>query len=107
MELDKTINLMTSDSYKDRFAAEYFQTLIRLEKLAVIYVGADNKSLDFELTCPISILEKQLIDMNEYLNDLKSRAKIECIDLDRYEKDLTGLAPVIQFQSKRSNSESE
>ena len=107
MELSKTIKLMTSASYKDRFAAEYFQTLIRFEKLATIYVGADNKSLDFEPTCPRSMLEKQIIDMNEYLNDLKSRAKIEGIDLNSYEKDLTGLAPVVQFWPKHNNSESE
>ena len=33
MELKDTIDLMTSDDYKDRFKAEYYQTKIRYNKL--------------------------------------------------------------------------
>lgn len=34
MELKDTIKLMTSEDYKERFAAEYLQTKIRYEKTA-------------------------------------------------------------------------
>ena len=33
MELKDTIDLMTSEDYKDRFKAEYYQTKIRYDKL--------------------------------------------------------------------------
>lgn len=33
MELKDTIEMMTSEDYKERFKAEYYQTKIRYEKL--------------------------------------------------------------------------
>ena len=39
--LSDTIALMTSDDYKDRFKAEYFQTKLRYDKLKSIIVKAD------------------------------------------------------------------
>lgn len=33
MELLNTIDMITSDDYKERFKAEYFQVLIRYKKL--------------------------------------------------------------------------
>lgn len=38
MELKDTIELMTSEEWKDRFIAEYLQTKIRYEKLHKLLV---------------------------------------------------------------------
>ena len=46
MELKDTIDLMTSEDYKDRFKAEYYQTKIRYDKLHKMLVkNEDRKSV--------------------------------------------------------------
>ena len=79
--LSDTIALMTSDDYKDRFKAEYFQTKNRCEKLDIMIDHMIDGSLDFQPKCPIYILIKQLETMSEYLDILTARAQIEGIDL--------------------------
>ena len=81
MELKDTIELMTSDDYKERIKAEYFQTKIRYSKLHSILMKAETNTLDFQLSCSMEILRKQLHAMSEYLYSLEVRAEIEKIDL--------------------------
>ena len=81
MELKDTIDLMTSEDYKDRFKAEYYQTKIRYDKLHKMLVKNEAGVLDFTTTVPISKLMEQKRYMGEYLRMLEIRAAIEGIDL--------------------------
>ena len=81
MELKDTIKLMNSDDYKERFKAEYYQTKIRYDKLHKMLVKYEARTLDFELSCPPEILEKQACYMGNYLRTLEIRAEIEKIEL--------------------------
>lgn len=81
MELKDTIKLMNSDDYKERFKAEYYQTKIRYDKLHKMLVKYEARTLDFELSCPPEILEKQACYMGNYLRTLEVRAEIEKIEL--------------------------
>lgn len=79
MELNKTIELMQSPDYKDRFIAEYYQTKIRFEKLSNMVLNWDN--LSFVPTCPKSTYILQLEYMEKYLAVLELRAVAEDIVL--------------------------
>lgn len=81
MELKDTIDLMTSEDYKDRFKAEYYQTKIRYDKLHKMLVKNEAGVLDFTPTVSISKLMEQKRYMGEYLRMLEIRAVIENIDL--------------------------
>ena len=81
MELKNTIAAMVDSNYKARFAAEYWQTKIRYDKLHDIITSYDAGTLNFELTCNISNLRAQARCMGQYLYELEVRAKIEDIDL--------------------------
>lgn len=81
MELKNTIVAMVDSNYKVRFAAEYWQTKIRYDKLHDIITSYDAGTLNFELTCNISNLRAQARCMSQYLYELEVRAKIEDIDL--------------------------
>lgn len=81
MELKNTIAAMVDSNYKARFAAEYWQTKIRYDKLHDIITSYDAETLNFELTCNISNLKAQARCMGQYLYELEVRAKIEDIDL--------------------------
>ena len=80
-ELEDTIELMTSNDYKDRFKAEFWQLSIRYHKLKDIISRAEVNLLDFRPQCPLYILRIQLEEMKEYLGTLQERAEIEGIDL--------------------------
>lgn len=80
-ELRDTIDLMTSDDYKDRFQAEYYQTKIRYNRLHQILVKYEAGTLGFEPACPIDILKNQQKQMGMYLYCLEVRAQIENIKL--------------------------
>ena len=82
MELKDTCELMNSDSYKYRFIAEYHQTKIRYEKLHKMVVSYEAGTLQFEPTCPIYLLKRQLRHMGKYLYVLETRAELEGIELD-------------------------
>ena len=84
MELKDTINLMQSDDYKERFAAEYWQTKIRYKKLRKMLIKSQADKLEFTPTCPIYVLEDQARTMEVYLRHLEVRAEIEEIDLEAY-----------------------
>ena len=82
MELIDTIDLMTSDDYRDRFKAEYHQTKIRYDKLHHMLIQEEAGTLDFEPACPKNLLEQQAQYMGNYLKTLEIRAEIEHINLD-------------------------
>ena len=81
MTLDKTVDLMLSDDYKDRFEAEYRQLVNRANKLRKMIRQYEKGELDFEPECPIDILVWQLKTMDEYIYILKRRASYEKITL--------------------------
>lgn len=85
MNLTDTITFMTSDNYKDRFYAEYWQTKIRYEKLQKMIDKYSTGKLDFTPSCSIALLEHQASIMKQYLYDLEVRAKKENIVLDALE----------------------
>lgn len=79
--LSDTVDLMTSDDYKDRFKAEYLQTKLRYDKLHKMIVKIEAGTLDFEPKTPIYLLRSQATSMGEYLHNLEIRAEIEGIEL--------------------------
>lgn len=79
-ELKDTIELMTSDDYKDRFRAEYQQTKIRYDKLHKMLVRHDAGTLPFE-PANVELLREQAAAMGRYLYLLEERAEIEGIEL--------------------------
>lgn len=81
MELIDTVDLMTSDDYKDRFMAEYYQVKIRYQKLKSILDKYEDGTLDFEPSCSISLLMIQRDIMEDYLNVLQDRAITENISV--------------------------
>ena len=92
-KLNKTIPLMESGDYRQRFVAEYWQTRIRYEKLrafnrrieAALRTAHCDPSVRVEMPkhdCPDILLIDQEDTMLRYLNLLEERAIIEKIDLD-------------------------
>lgn len=81
MKLEKTVELMTSDDYQDRFKAEYYQLANRANKLRKMIRAYGKDELDFEPKCSVDILTWQLKTMDEYIYILKRRAEIEGIEL--------------------------
>ena len=77
MTLDKTVDLMLSDDYKDRFEAEYRQLVNRANKLRKMIRQYEKG----EPESPIDILVWQLKTMDEYIYILKRRAFYEKITL--------------------------
>lgn len=85
-ELKDTIELMTSEDYKERFRAEYYQNKIRYEKLktfcnkieAARMLGKDEPPHD----CPLRLLRDQQTCIGVYLSILEKRAIMENIDLE-------------------------
>lgn len=81
MKLEKTVELMTSDDYQDRFKAEYYQLVNRANKLRKMVRAYEKDELDFKPSCSLDLLTWQLKTMDEYIYILKRRAKIENIEL--------------------------
>ena len=81
MELSATIELMTSNDYKERLRAEYWQTKIRYNKLHDMVVKYEAGTLPFKPTCSIELLKQQKAAMGQYLYALEVRAAIEKITL--------------------------
>ena len=75
------IEMMTSEDFKERFKAEYYQLLFRLDSLTDMLIKWENNMLDFEPKCSKETLENQVIFMQGYIDILRLRAKIEGIDL--------------------------
>lgn len=83
MELKDTIEMMTSEDYKERFKAEYYQIKIRYGKLKYMLERWDNGILDFIPTCPRSTYDLQISAMKDYIAILEARAVIEGIELSK------------------------
>lgn len=81
IELADTSFLMVSESYKDRFRAEYYQLDIRAEKLNKMLNDWRAGKLKFEPTCDYGLLLKQFQLMDEYRMILRVRAQVEGIEL--------------------------
>lgn len=92
MVLKDTIPQMTSEDYKERFKAEYYQTKIRYEKLknfntkieAACAIRDYSTCRSAEMPkhdCPEYLLRDQQRLMGEYLHILEVRAEIENIEL--------------------------
>lgn len=82
MELNYTVEMMTSTDYKERFKAEYYQLKIRYGKLIKMLEQWNNNQLSFKPTCHRSIYVLQTKAMLEYLAVLEARANIEGIELE-------------------------
>lgn len=81
MELKDTVELMTSDDYKERFIAEYCQVKIRYGKLKYMLERWDNGILNFTPTCPRSTYDLQTAAMKDYIAILEARAVMEGVVL--------------------------
>lgn len=81
MELKDTIEMMNSNDYKQRFRAEYYQTLNRQQKLFKMCVKYRAGTLDFVPHCSCELLMEQLRIMGQYLMMLEVRAEVEGIAL--------------------------
>lgn len=81
MELKDTIELMTSEDYKERFKAEYWQAKIRYDKLDDMTVKYEANTLNFTPTCSLELLKEQKKYLGNYIRTLKIRAEIEGIKL--------------------------
>ena len=81
MTLKDTIDLMTSEDYKERFLAEYQQLKIRYDGLCNIIDKWDKGELNFTPTCPRSTYDLQISAMEDYLAVLEARAVMEGIEL--------------------------
>ena len=81
MELERLIELMKSEDYKDRFRAEFYQLEDRIDKLSNMLEIYKAGTLDFTPSCSYDLLNGQLKAMNLYLQYLIERAEIEGIEI--------------------------
>ena len=81
MNLKETVPIMVSGDYKERFKAEFYQLLIRLDSLTSMLNKWENNTLDFDPNSSKESLENQVIFMQGYIGILRLRAEIEGIDL--------------------------
>lgn len=82
MELKDTAGMMNSADYKERFKAEYYQVVIRYQKLKAMLQKCDNGELNFNPTCPRSTYNMQIEAMTDYIAVLEARAVMEGVELD-------------------------
>ena len=82
-ELAQTAEGMCSADYKERFVAEYVQLKNRLNGLKKMLRDWDNPGIlmTFVPTCPRELYDYQVKAMEDYLNILKIRAKIEGVKI--------------------------
>ena len=81
MELERLIELMKSEDYKDRFRAEFYQLEDRIDKLSNMLEIYKAGALDFTPSCSYELLSYQLQTMNAYRRVLEERAEIEGIEI--------------------------
>lgn len=79
--LSQTVDIMLSTGYKERFKAEYYQLVIRYNKLKDMLAKWDEGTLGFNPTCPRCTYNSQIEAMTKYIAVLEARAVIERIDL--------------------------
>lgn len=81
MSFTDTIEMMQSENYKERFKAEYYQLVIRYNKLVTMLEKWDNGTLEFEPHSNRGIYNFQVRAMADYIACLETRAMIEGIEL--------------------------
>ena len=81
MTINDTVQLMTSDDYRKRFIAEYWQTKNRYDALHRMTIRYEAGTLDFKPSCSLELLKEQKMHMGQYLRVLEIRAEIEKINL--------------------------
>lgn len=81
MELRDTVDMMNSEDYKERFKAEYYQTVIRYGKLKNMLDRWDEENLNFSPTRLRSTYNIQISAMVDYIAILEARAVMEGIEL--------------------------
>lgn len=69
--------------YKERMRVEYRELTVRAGRLRDMLQRHADGTLDFEPTCPITLLSRQLDVMDAYANLLRHRAKIEHVNLEK------------------------
>ena len=82
MNLSDTVDMMSSEDFKERFKAEYYQTKIRYNKLHKMVVQYEAGRLPFKPNCSLELLKTQKSAMGQYLYALEVRAAIEGISLE-------------------------
>ena len=88
MELRETVEMMTSEDYRERFVGEYWQLKIRRDRLKrfldriIASQMTEGKVEEPAHDCPEELLERQLCTMDEYIDILEKRAAIEGIELE-------------------------
>lgn len=82
---ESILNLIQSDDYKQRLGGEYLELKERYNKLHKLLIKHEAGTLDFALSCPFGLLERQCRLMGEYLKVLEIRLEIEEISFDRNE----------------------
>ena len=82
LELKETAALMSSDDYKERFAAEYYQEETRYLKLKAMLEKWDVGTLGFTPTCPRKLYDRQRSAMLAKLQVLVKRAELEGVKLN-------------------------
>ena len=80
-ELRETVEMMNSEDYHERFKAEYYQVVIRCQKLQSMLDRWDNDELEFIPTCPRSTYNMQIMAMVDYIAVLEARAIMEGVKL--------------------------
>jgi hypothetical protein len=80
-ELRDTIVMMNSEDYKERFKAEYYQVVIRYQKLKSMLDKWDSDQLEFTPTCPRSTYNMQITAMTDYIAVLEARAVMQGVEL--------------------------
>lgn len=65
------------EDYKNRMRDEYEGLCGRLERLEAILAKEKDGSLEFELSCPVTLLEAQAMSMRVYKGCLERRNDIE------------------------------
>ena len=82
MQLLDTVEMMNSKDFKERFRAEYFQLVNRIDGLSKMLDGYRHGTLTFSPKCSLKLLDGQLNSMIMYRTHLEERAKIEEVSLE-------------------------
>lgn len=73
--LSDTVQMMNSTDWKERLKAKYWQLKIRYDKL--LDTGIWNNATQ----CPLTLMQRQAMYMQSYLEVLEKRAEVEGVDL--------------------------
>lgn len=77
--LSDTFWLITSSNYRYRLAGEINELILRIGELNKFLDKFDSDDFKSDIHCDVDILNRQLKAMNEYLDVLLERGKVEGI----------------------------